>query len=293
MTIFARGRRIGVFALQLKSRSSILVAVLVALLAFPAAARGGESATHYYVSLGDSLSVGVQPIGAPPFHQTNEGYTDQLYAMLQAEEPKLKHIRLGCGGESTTSMLEGSQFPWVASSCGPPGFYLHQYPHKTQLAEAVAFLHAHRGFVRLVTIDIGANDILGPGGAAEIVQNLPVILAELRAAAPRVPIVGMSYYDAFLPAAWAAGGLPALQNEVASIVAFNNLLEGIYGGAGVAVADVESAFQTTDFTVVDGTPLNVRRICQWTWFCALGNIHANATGYGVIAQAFASIVLAP
>ncbi len=41
-------------------------------------------------------------------------------------------------------------------------------------------------------------------------------------------------------------------------------------------------------------PLNVARICQWTWMCApppVGpNIHANAAGYQVIAAAFQQVI---
>ena len=37
-------------------------------------------------------------------------------------------------------------------------------------------------------------------------------------------------------------------------------------------------------------PLDVVRICQWTWMCAPApvgpNIHANAKGYAVMAKAF-------
>jgi lysophospholipase L1-like esterase len=265
----------------------ILVILLVTAALFVAPVAAASEGTSYYVSLGDSLAVGVQPIGPPPLNETGQGYTDQLYAGLKPADPKLKHLRLGCGGESTTSMLEGSQLPSVAASCGPPSFYTHRYPHKTQLAEAVSFLHAHRGFVRLVTIDIGANDALGPGGAAEIVENLPTILAELRAAAgPEVPILGMNYYGAFLPVAWAEGGLPGVQAYLAELLAFNDLLEGIYAAAGDPVADVESAFSTTDLTPVGGVPTNVVRVCEWTWMCSLGDVHANDAGYAAIAQAF-------
>jgi hypothetical protein len=55
-------------------------------------------------------------------------------------------------------------------------------------------------------------------------------------------------------------------------------------------------FSTADFTdtaVLPGVgtvPLNVARICTWTWMCAPApvgpNIHANAAGYRVIAAAF-------
>jgi lysophospholipase L1-like esterase len=260
-----------------------------ALLVAPVAS--ANEGTRYYVSLGDSLAVGGQPV----LGDTNQGYTDQLYAALKANEPKLEHVRLGCSGESTTSLLEGSQLPSVASSCGPPSFYRHRYPHGTQLAEAVSFLHAHRGFVRLVTIDIGSNDLLGPGGASEIAVNLPVILDALRTAVGSdAPIVGMTYYGAFLPVAWADGGLPALQLGVGELVGFNDFLEGFYAAAGVVVADVETAFATTDLTPVAGVPRNVAVVCQWTWMCAAPPFgpdpHPNRNGYAAIAQAFLDVL---
>jgi len=237
------------------------------------------NAVHYYVSLGDSFSVGVQPIGEPPLFETNQGYADQLYSMLLTRDPKLKLVKLGCGGETTRSMRFGSVDPAEGFSCGPPVFYLHRYPHKTQLAEAVSFLHAHQGFVSLVTIDIGGNDLIGGGGMPQIQANLPVTLADLRnAAGPAVPVVDTSYYNPFL-VDWFAD--PAsLQGHVDGIVDFNDVLKADYAGAGDPVANVESAFSSTDTTIqLDGVPLDVERICQWTWMCLYGDLHPNATGY--------------
>ena len=86
--------------------------------------------------------------------------------------------------------------------------YHCDYPHGSQLAQTVAFLHAHRRFVSLITIDIGGNDVALcvfsldqaclADGLARVNQNLPVILSALREAAPGVPIVGMNYYDPLL-----------------------------------------------------------------------------------------------
>jgi lysophospholipase L1-like esterase len=268
------------------------LAAAAALAVAPGAARADAApatAVHYYVSLGDSLAAGEQLATNENFG--DRGYADQLYAIEQARIPNLKLVKLGCGGETTSSMI-------VAVPVVPQGLYegrgerFHCFPHGSQLADAVSFLHAHRGFVSFVTIDIGGNDVLSPrgGGTGAIQANLPVILGALReAAGPNVPIVGMNYYSPRL-AEWfgAPASLPA---RVAEAVAFNDLLEGIYAAAGDPVADVESAFSTTDTAPVGGVPLDVLRICRWTWTCVAGNIHPNDDGYAVIAHAFEDVLL--
>ena len=236
---------------------------------------------HYYVSLGDSLAAGTQP--DRPY--TDEGYANQLYAGLRGATSKLRLVKLGCPGETTVTMVFGG-----LSHC--------RYPHGTQLAEAVSFLHAHRQAISLVTIDLGANDLLpctqslAPACIAsalgDIQANLPAILAALRAAAgPDIPIVGMNYYNPFL-AFWFSSPAAARASNGLVVGQVTPLLEAIYGAAGSPVADVETAFSTTNFTLVGGVPLNVGRICQWTWMCTVQSIHPNATGYGVIASAFAA-----
>jgi hypothetical protein len=67
--------------------------------------------------------------------------------------------------------------------------------------------------------------------------------------------------------------------------------EATYQSERIPVADVETAFSTTDFTLQpDGIPLNVERICQWTWMCSIVDIHPNTQGYGVIAQAVEQVL---
>ncbi|HEX3226391.1 MAG TPA: SGNH/GDSL hydrolase family protein [Gaiellaceae bacterium] len=283
----------------------LLFVVIGAALVLTTGARGAAASAHadpsgaqYYLSLGDSLAQGYEPIGGTRSRNViptgyHQGYADQLFKLERDTYTQLQLVKLGCGGESTVSLLYGSQDAGVASSCGPPSFYEQQYPNGgTQLAEAVSFLEAHRGSVAFITIDLGGNDLIGPSGVGPLLTNLPIILSQLQAAAgPGVPIVGMNYYDPFAPQAWMQGGLPGLQAQVADLVDFNDLLEGMYAAAGDPVADVEAAFAVTDTTPVDGTPLDVVRECAWTWICTpapLGpDIHANATGYGVIARAFA------
>ena len=261
------------------------------------AASSDSKAPVYYLSLGDSLAAGEQPTLPPGQNFGDEGYADQLYAIKHATIPNLHLVKLGCGGESTASMI--TAVPTVeVPGIGPVPYegrgdhYYCSYPHRSQLAEAVNFLHAHHGFVSFVTLDIGANDIGQLGfvaGQTQIRANLPVILSALRdAAGPGVLIIGMNYYDPFL-VVWFSDPA-ALPAEVLSGVVLNTMLASVYTAAGDPVADVASAFSTTDFMLVGGIPLNVLRICQWNWMCAsppLGpDVHPNTAGYGVIAQAF-------
>jgi len=262
----------------------------------------GTNAVHYYVALGDSLAEGNQP-NEPAGGDFAHGYADQLYVALKADDPTLQLENLACGGETTSSMISGV-LPHSRGSryfCAPPGPRREQLAHGSQLADAVAFLRAHSQFVSLITIDIGGNDIALcvflvdqaclADALASVKRNLPVILSALRDAAPGVPIVGMNYYDPFL-AFWFSDPTAAQTTEQ-MIVQFNDVLESLYGAADAPVADVEAAFQTTDWALVGGIPLNVFRICQWTWMCdpTYGpDFHANTAGYGVIAQAFGQVI---
>lgn len=261
-----------------------------------AATAGAASDPIYYLSLGDSLASGVQPIGdAERLFRTDDGYADQLGAIARRRIPNLRTVKLGYPGESTTTMVEGG---------------LASYPHGSQLDEAVHFLRAHRDTLGFVTIDIGFNDMPSlelesiPAGLARIDRNLPGILGRLKeAAGPETPIVGMTIYDAFLPH-WLEGPLGQALARISvwdAIVPINAHFVDLYLSAGLRIADVEGAFCTTDFDTevemagVGPVPINVARACEWTWGGApppLGpDLHATASGYRAIAEAFARVVL--
>ena len=260
----------------------------------------------YYLALGDSLSQGVQP-ATPPLAsgvtlgesiETDAGYANDLYThYARAFHGALQLVKLGCPGETTTSMLTGAGSP-----CS--------YPQGSQLAAAVAFIKAHPGEVKLITIDIGANDVDGcltgaaisescvADGLASVEQELPLILGALRdAAGPHTTIAGMNLYDPFLADYLTSSAGEAAATESVTLDGdLNQIIAGADQAFGVKTADVADAFSTTDFTDtatlpgVGTVPLNVANICDWTWMCAPSpvgpNIHANATGYEVIAGAF-------
>jgi lysophospholipase L1-like esterase len=269
-------------------------ALLSAAMALPVAGLADTSRV-YYVALGDSLATGAQPAPSGELnrllaaHGTNRGYVDDLYAAKRATVPNLQLRNFGCGSESTQTMINGgASFDVV---CG--------YERTSQLDQAVAFLQAHQGQIAFITIDIGANDVVfcvldrdqGCLDAAltSLETNLAIILSRLReAGGPDVPIVGMNYYDPLL-ALWFSDPTAAEITEQ-MVIQFNDVLASMYGAAGDPIADVETAFSTTDWTLIDGIPLNVERICKWTWMCSVGNIHADDDGYGVIAAAFEQVL---
>jgi lysophospholipase L1-like esterase len=288
---------------RLPSRLRLALAVTVAAVL---TACSGQAAPHqtadaetvtppdatYYLALGDSLSQGVQPNAAGVSVKTSDGYPDQVYAVLRRTHPGLELVKLGCPGETTSTMIHGGICHYQAGS---------------QLAAAAAFLQAHRGRVLLVTLDIGANDPEAcagqPGlsqlarcavtGIPDAVTRLGTIMTRLTAAAgPGVRIVGMNYYLPAL-AEW-HNGLPGrLVARTAEKLAavYNQLLDRVYTSSGARVANVFGAFETSDFSRHSGdVPRNVAVLCQWTWACAAPprgpNQHANQAGYQVIARTF-------
>lgn len=286
---------------SLRRRSAALVLSLVLASLAVVAAPGAQAATHtddpIYVSLGDSLAVGYMPGRGP----TDRGYVDQLWRRVRGDVADLQQTAFGCPGETTRSMRSGT-----GSDC--------TYAAGSQLAAAVSFLERHDGQVPIVTIDVGANDLIGrcfdfrrgvldracvEGLLPSLRDRLVDIVDQLRAAAgPGVPIVGMTYYDPLLALWLVPGGRPLARRAARGWALFNEALTDAYGSAGALVADVAARFRIDDFDTAasfHGTPLplNVALTCRWTWMCShrfFGDFHANGTGYGKIASSYFRIV---
>lgn len=270
----------------------------------------GNAEVHYYVSLGTSLAVGVQPDGSGNPIPTGDGYADELFDSIKpafdngaAEARDLRHIKLGCPGETLDQMINGGSCPYAAGS---------------QLDAAVDFLTDNVGNVHLVTIDIGGNDFRNADCidtavdsvcvntvSAQIATDLNTVLTALNnGAGPGTTVIGMNYYNPYL-SSWlqdAAGQTLAMESALA-VAVVNDILGTTYTTAGALVADVATAFESDDFTTIvpssqpppnDLLPVSVNNICELTYNCdpaPVGpDVHANSAGYTLIADTFAAIL---
>lgn len=241
----------------------------------PAPARPSTTAPHSndLLALGDSITAGYQP-GAGD--DKTGGYVGKVLDAWREPNPQARLTNLACSGETTTSMQQGGRCT---------------YPQGSQLKAALAELR--QGNTKLVTISLGANDVLGCARAGidtacaaeattKVGAALTSILGQLRAAAPQATIVVLTYYDPLL-ASWRLGpvGRQLATTSLSAMVALNSAISAAGRPAGAHVADIAQAFSSAD-TSGTPTPVNVDRVCKWTWMCVLSDIHPNAAGYAVI-----------
>lgn len=251
----------------------VLVLMIVTIL--PAATATADPPTGVYVSLGTSLAAGFQAGDGPV---TDDAYTDELFQRARDDLGLATHVKLGCPGETSTTFLFGG-CPGEAAIGG--------YTSGSQFGDALAAIAAAGPDLELITIDLGANDVLACLSDLQgeptleacianvalptLAENLTVILATLQAVAPGVPIVGMNYYNPNLAWVLDDANAPFPGFGLASqglAVAVNDLLAatyaGAFGGGAVApvpVADIAGAFNTFD------EDRNVKDVCRYTQMC--------------------------
>ncbi|WP_018653932.1 SGNH/GDSL hydrolase family protein [Actinomadura flavalba] len=246
-----------------------------------------ETPTTYLLALGDSLSVGTQlfpdaEVGRP----TDEGHGEFLLASLRAKEPGLKLVKLGCGGETTTTMIDGGK-------CA--------YPEGSQLKAALAFLRDHPGQVKYVTLSIGANDAAcaldldlacGAQAVARVGTNASKIEAKLREAGGDAPVyASMTLFNPGL-AAWVHGDKVTALASVPLLDIYNLMQRTAAFANGFRIAEVADAFGSHDFTTkvslepYGKLPLAVARICAWSTQCDRNDAHLTADGYRQMGGAF-------
>jgi lysophospholipase L1-like esterase len=250
-----------------------------------------------YLALGDSVAFGYRPPAVTPpedyFDASNfVGYPEDVATAIP-----LVLSNAACPGETTASMITpGAQSNGCENSIGSPIGYralfpLHVEYSGTQLSYAVEYLRSHPR-TRLVTIDIGANDVFlcqattadhctGTDFAAtlqQITENLTTIFTTLRQTAHyRHDLVLMTYYSLSYTD-------PV---QVAGTTALNSALTATADRLDILIADGFTAFQQAS-QAAGGDP------CAAGLLIALPgggcNIHPSSLGHQVLAATIESVI---
>ncbi len=273
-------------------RFALVVAPVATLLALTActsapiaattdSGRAAPAGQPRYVSIGDSYATGISPEG-----------TGESFAQIVARQEGLTLVNLACNGATTADLL-------AEPACGP------ESDGRTQVDETVETLRA--GNVGLVTVVIGANDLLEPcavaqdpgdcatSAATETKTNIAAVLTRLREAAPDVRIVGLSYPDVFL-GAWVNPEFPNGEDLARASVKlyedFNGEIAAEYAKFGASYVDVTNRTggygALTDLTEdpkYGRIPAPVAEVCTLTYYCEHSDVHPTPAGHHAIADA--------
>jgi lysophospholipase L1-like esterase len=219
---------------------------------------------------------------------------------------RLKLVNLGCGEATTTSMLTPGPIGCAAAARAPGA---PNYPNKSQMQAALAFIKGYPNQVKVVTISIGGNDVdtcpTNPNPAGCVKANMPTatrnltkMVKQLRSAGGRtMRIIGSTYPDVEL-GVWVHPtvlGPKTLQLVDGSLSSFhdeiNPGLKRAYDTVGAAFVDVTKAtgaygpFLSTNDPTFGPIPVPVAKVCTLTYFCdGTFNIHMKTTGYHIIAE---------
>lgn len=188
--------------------SALIVSSLFVSIPFTASAKNINKVHFDYVALGDSLAAGRTPFGVD-----EDGYVDILSSRFEQSQYNVELDNYGVSGYRTTHILDE----------------LFNTTNKkyTSLRDSIRD-------AELVTIDIGANDLLARLGEIQknpamaqpvleaIGKNLFAILSEIDKINPDTKVYVMGYYNPFphLPEEQQATLLPLLD-------AFNQTIQSV------------------------------------------------------------------
>ena len=302
--------RVRTVALSLVGVVSMASLTLVALPGVSQAAKT-KPPLPYYLSLGDSYSVGYQPGPGGVGGSATSGYT-----AVVAQKAKMQLENFGCGGATSGSVL--TAIGCTESGYGPVAATdAVSYPTETQEQGALDFIGAHPGQVGLITVSIGGNDITSCvnagdqtaitncvlANAATVEANEITLGTDLRNALTSAgdptttPIIGLTYPDVILGDYVFPAGSPNPALAQLSVTAFGDIvnpdMKAAYtnpsvGGTFVDVTAATGAYKKLTKLVTlapyGSIPGPVAKVCELTYFCQYGNIHANDAGYALIGK---------
>jgi hypothetical protein len=287
--------------------ATVTGAFILVHVSAPVAAGGAPTPvkfTSYYLDIGASESLGVQPTGIPGHNgeATDVGYANDLVVRESLKGVALTLQEIGCGGDDVQSLLDTTTRSDVCNQ-----------PPNTQLTTAKAYLTAHESNPVLVTVDLGfnnvrtcleanpVNDTCIDRGIVAIQRDLPIIMRDLKAASgAQTRFVGIEYSDSFLGYYLDGPTGPArAAATLRGVDQLDNVLGKIYAKAGAFVAKVPSLFEMNDTALttlgnIGTVPINVKEACELTWFCDAAPFgpddHPNTAGYSLIAASIEDVL---
>jgi lysophospholipase L1-like esterase len=221
--------------------------------------------TPWFLTIGDSITSGYTVDRARA--GVNSGWPLVLQQELAARGQTWSLYDTACTGETTRSYSSGCRDPQVRGVLG--GLSQHD--------AALAAITAHQADLRLIVVDLGSNDLLralrrgaGPDAVAAVTADLgtalTAIVAELRRAAPGVPLLLTNFYNPV------ANLFPASETELAPI---NAGVAQIARSAGVTLVDFHA-------TVNGGSPPE-GAVCVLV-DCAHLDVHPTIEGHRQLAD---------
>ena len=225
----------------------------------------------WYLAIGDSVTSGFTV--DPARSGVNSAWALQLQPLLAATGRRWTLYDTACPGERTDTydqLCPGrAQIPFLADT--------------SQHDAAFAAIRAHRADLRAIFVDLGSNDLLDSerrgvaldAAIAALRTALTRIVADLRAAAPGVPVVVCNFYD---PLANAVGVTLSQLDEVNAVVA------QVAAAEHARLADFRHAVNT----VQSGQDPH---LCDWI-DCAHDDLHPTVAGHARLARAALAALLA-
>ncbi|MEP6462074.1 MAG: SGNH/GDSL hydrolase family protein, partial [Frankiaceae bacterium] len=203
-----------------------------------ATAAASADSTGVYLALGDSIAFGARPLAVTPISTYLDARNFSSYANYTARATGLRLVNASCPYETTSTMMSDTATDFGCRHFRSL-FPLHTTYSGPQLGYALHFLRTHP-YTRLVSIDIGANDVFQcqatpgcplPAAAAQAATNLAQILQRIRTEGGyRGVVVTLTYYD-----------VPLLPSSL--VRSFNAALATATRQSGGQVASGASAFE--------------------------------------------------